>query len=376
MTIPAGASASSGAAPAIDAVPGSASRDLRFVRRIHRMRTLGLGLGCLCVGSVFRLHGASPLAWIALFVHGYVWPHVALLLASRSAHPVSAERRNLAVDSALGGVWVALMQFNLLPSALLVTMLCADKVAVGGARLALRTTIALVLACGVTTAVLQIPVALDTPMPVIVACLPFLAAYPLAISAVMHALGTRVAQQNRRLMELSQTDDLTGLPNRREGLAAAARELARHRRNGSPAVLMVIDIDHFKQINDRHGHPAGDEILRGVAELLRHGSRASDTPARYAGDEFLLLMPATDLDGAVERAERLRQQLAASSFPRAPGVRCKVSLGAAAARDEMVDVEDWLQQADAALYRAKAAGRDRAVMAEAPAPAAERAVAV
>jgi diguanylate cyclase len=351
--------------PAQDA-PGDASareRGLRFVRRIHRMRALGLGLGALCVAAVFHQHGAPALAWLALGIHGYVWPHVARWLASRSAWPARTERVNLAVDSALGGVWIALMHFSLLPSVLIATMLSVDKVGVGGPRFAARTTLGLALACAGTSAALGFPVSLDTPMPVVVACLPFLVAYPLAISGVMYRLGNRVAEQNRRLVELSQTDDLTGLGNRREGLGAAAQALARYRRTRAAAVLIVLDIDRFKDINDRYGHPAGDEILRVIAGMLRDLSRATDTAARYAGDEFLLVMPGADLAGAAQWAERLRARLAVHPFERAPGVACTVSLGAAACSAALADVEDWIQQADAALYRAKARGRDRIVAA-------------
>jgi diguanylate cyclase len=346
-----------------DIVAAHRARDLRFVKRIHLLRTLGLGLGFLCVASVFRLHHEPLALWAALVAHGFAWPHIARLLAIRSDDPARVERRSLALDSALGGVWVALMQFSLLPSALLVTMLCVDKIGVGGFRFALKLTAGLVAACVLTSALRGFAVDLRSPMSVIVACIPFLVAYPMAIAHVMHMLANKVARQNRRLMEISQTDELTGLANRREGLAAATRELSRHRRNGGPAVLIVLDIDRFKEINDRYGHPAGDEILRAVALLLRKSSRATDTPARYAGDEFLLVLPETDLEGAAEMAKRIREQLAAASFERAPDYHCTVSLGAAEAHDEMADVEDWIQQADAALYRAKAAGRDRMVCA-------------
>ncbi|MEO9136453.1 MAG: GGDEF domain-containing protein, partial [Casimicrobiaceae bacterium] len=151
--------------------------------------------------------------------------------------------------------------------------------------------------------------------------------------------------------------------NRRQGFAAAEQALARHRRNGGAAVLVVLDIDRFKQVNDRYGHPAGDQILRRVATTLRQCSRVTDTAARYAGDEFVLVLPDTTLQGAAEMMKRLREHLAAEVFERAPGLRCTVSLGAAEAHREMADVEDWIQQADAALYNAKASGRDRLVSA-------------
>ena len=107
---------------------------LRFVRRMHRMRTLGLALGFLCVASVLRLHDAAPVWWAVLIVNAFAWPHAARWLAARDAHPRNAELSDLLVDSALGGVWVAVMQFDLLPSALLVTMLAVDKVSVGDRR--------------------------------------------------------------------------------------------------------------------------------------------------------------------------------------------------------------------------------------------------
>mgnify|MGYP001792453331 CR=1 FL=1 len=338
-------------------------RDLRFVDRIHLMRTLGLGLGFFCVASVFRLHGEPRFIWAALAVHGLIWPHAAWVIARHSFAPARAEFRHLAVDSALGGVWVALMHFNLLPSVLLVTMLSVDKIAVGGMRFTLRTTLCLVAACVMTSAAVGWGVEIETPMSVVAACIPFLVAYPLAISTVMYGLSRKLAQQNRWLTQISTTDELTGLANRRQGFAAAEQALARHRRNGGAAVLVVLDIDRFKQVNDRYGHPAGDQILRRVATTLRQCSRVTDTAARYAGDEFVLVLPDTTLQGAAEMMKRLREHLAAEVFERAPGLRCTVSLGAAEAHREMADVEDWIQQADAALYNAKASGRDRLVSA-------------
>jgi diguanylate cyclase len=339
------------------------ARELRYVARIHRMRTLGLGLGFFCVASVFRVNGEPWLVWTLLVAHGFVWAHVARRIASRSAHPAACERHNLTLDSALGGVWIAFMHFNLLPSVLLATMLAVDKIGVAGIRFALRTTAYLVASCAITSALLGFPVALDSPMSVVVACLPFLVAYPLAVSAVLHGLGQKVAQQNRWLAQVSATDELTGLANRRQGLFAAEQALAFQKRHGGAAVLLVLDIDHFKQVNDRYGHPAGDEVLRHVAHTLRACTRVTDTPARYAGDEFLLVLPATTLEGAAEIAKRIGGELAEAMFERAPGLQCTLSLGAAEAHVEMVDVEDWIQQADAALYRAKEAGRDRLVAA-------------
>jgi diguanylate cyclase len=241
-------------------------------------------------------------------------------------------------------------------------MLSVDKIAVGGPRFVLRTTACLVAACAATSAVLGFAVDLETPMPVVIACMPFLIAYPLAVSMAMHGLGRKVAAQNRWLARVSTTDELTGLANRRQGLAAAGAALARYRRHGGSAVLIVLDIDRFKEINDRHGHPAGDRVLRHVAKTLLENTRITDTVARYAGDEFLLVLPDTNLEGADEMARRIRARFS-EAFEQFPGVSCTVSLGAAEAYADMADVEDWIQQADTALYRAKEGGRDRLVTA-------------
>lgn len=336
-------------------------RDLRFVRRIHRLRTLGLALGFLCVGSVLRLHGASLGWWLMLFINAFVWPHVAWMLARRSANPRHAELGNLMVDSALGGAWIAVMQFNLLPSVLLAAMLSVDKVSAGGPALLLRAVALLALGCAITSATLGMPIDVTTPMSVMIACLPLLVLYPLAISTVTYSMGRKLAKQNRRLDALGRTDGLTGLANRRQGFAQAEKELARYRRTGQPAVLLILDIDTFKSINDRYGHPAGDEVLCVVAETLRECCRAVDVAARYGGDEFLLVFPGTNMAGAEAAARRIRRRLDAQTFPIAANLRCTVSLGAAEATVKTANVDAWIQQADAALYRAKAEGRDRFV---------------
>ena len=334
-------------------------RDVALVRRIHRLRTLGLALGFLGGASVLDLHHASIAWWLLLVANGFVWPHVALLLALRSDEPRRAEIRNLTLDSALGGLWIAVMQFNLLPSILMVTLLSADKISVGGMRLLARTLMTLAATCAVTSALLGFPVSVATPMPVIIACLPILMVYPIAISAAAYSLARKVGQQNKRLEELGRTDILTGLANRRHCFAAAEAELARHRRTRRPAALVILDIDHFKTINDEHGHPAGDAVLCSVAASLRACCRAIDTPARYGGDEFMLILPETDLRGAEELAERIRAHMESPAIDRAPGLRCTVSLGAAEASADIADVDAWIQRADVALYRAKAGGRNR-----------------
>src|SRR5690606_8685617 len=209
------------------------------------------------------------------------------------------------------------------------------------------------------SALLGFPLRPESSMLVVAASLPFMVVYPLALSAVMYALAHRVAQQNRQLERLNRIDVLTGLPNRRHWDEVAGSELARYLRSRRPAVVMLIDVDNFKEVNDAHGHATGDEVLRCVAQVLRGSVREIDTPARYGGDEFVVLLTETDVRGAREVAERVRIRFLEARGEAAAAARCTLSIGLAQADRLLVNADDWIRRADAAMYGAKAGGRDR-----------------
>lgn len=157
------------------------------------------------------------------------------------------------------------------------------------------------------------------------------------------------------------TDPLTGLSRRHVFEEALRREAARLRRSGGSMAVVMIDLDHFKRINDTHGHRMGDEVLARVGRILRHSARNLDLPARLGGEEFGVLLPDTGLEGATAFAERFREHLAALALPSAAGpVRVTASAGIAVG-DDLADADGLLDAADGALYRAKREGRDRVV---------------
>jgi two-component system cell cycle response regulator len=168
---------------------------------------------------------------------------------------------------------------------------------------------------------------------------------------------------NARLEQLAQTDPLTQLLNRRALTERITAEMERALRYDSSLALLMIDLDHFKSVNDTYGHLVGDDVLRDVATLLTQTLRTTDVAARYGGEEFLALLPETDDAGAEAFAERIRAVIEAHAFGTRldqPGLRLTASIGVAsfpAARIE--SVEDLYARADAALYRAKADGRNR-----------------
>ena len=172
-------------------------------------------------------------------------------------------------------------------------------------------------------------------------------------------------QNETQIIATSLIDALTGVGNRRKLDEALVAEIARTRRMGGNLAVAMVDVDHFKRVNDRFGHGAGDEVLRTLAALLSAQSRPTDLVARYGGEEFVVLMPHTDLAQAGVVAERMRMALADKVIEPLPEP-ATASFGVAQLGPSE-DGESLLARADRALYAAKEAGRDR-VVAAAPRP--------
>jgi diguanylate cyclase (GGDEF)-like protein/PAS domain S-box-containing protein len=165
----------------------------------------------------------------------------------------------------------------------------------------------------------------------------------------------QIEEANRQLSLLAVTDELTGLKNRRALQVRLEEEFRLSRRYEHPLSLLMIDVDHFKKFNDTYGHLAGDEILKGVALWLRDLVRTTDLVARFGGEEFAVLLPNTDLGGALLLAERVR---AAIARPRPDLKLVTISIGVSSLTTDHSDVNAFLSDADEALYQAKAAGRN------------------
>jgi two-component system, cell cycle response regulator len=167
-----------------------------------------------------------------------------------------------------------------------------------------------------------------------------------------------------RTERLATTDGLTGLTNHRTFQERLEAQLAQAQRYGKRVSLLICDVDHFKAVNDTYGHPAGDEVLRGLARTLLREARGTDVVARYGGEEFAVVMPETDAAGAVVIAERIRDRVSRLGFDTGLGpLRVTVSLGTATFPDDARTKAALVERADACLYHAKRHGRNQAVSA-------------
>lgn len=171
---------------------------------------------------------------------------------------------------------------------------------------------------------------------------------------------TRRKAMDEKLLHLATTDTLTGLANRRHFLAQVAQEADRIRRFGSPAALLMLDLDHFKNVNDQHGHAAGDAVLEAFAQAVQASLRKTDWAGRMGGEEFAILLPETAPDAARNFAERLRQTVAALPIAyENMTLGVTVSIGVTSLSPADLAPEDALRRADQAMYQAKAGGRNR-----------------
>ncbi len=175
------------------------------------------------------------------------------------------------------------------------------------------------------------------------------------------SLQDELKQSNALLRQLSITDPLTGLHNRRSMMEMLGKEIKRAERKGTHLSLIMMDLDHFKRVNDQYGHQSGDAVLHTLARLVAQGMRTYDCAARYGGEEFVLVLPETSHDDALVFAERVRERIQAHAFAGAlRSLKTTISMGVATyPAPYITTIDDLIREADEALYRAKSAGRNR-----------------
>lgn len=297
--------------------------------------------------------------WLFLVGWSFVWPHLAWQLASKAIDPLSREIYNLKADAILAGVWVGVMGVNVLPSTALLMMMCMNLMGAGGLRLFIAGMVLMVVSCLVTLQLTGITVAFRSAPLEWWFSLPVIVIYPLLFAWVSYQTATKLAEHKRRLQVMSMRDGMTGVYNRRHWEILLRNEFDNCRRYHRDATLLIIDIDHFKSINDTWGHDVGDEAIIALTRQLQMTLRGSDVIGRFGGDEFAVIMCGTPADNAIAAMSRVHERLNALRLPCAPQVILRISVGVAPLTTQIGHYREWLKSADMALYKAKNAGRNR-----------------
>jgi len=333
-------------------------KGVRFVKRIYQLRVIGLSIGFFCVAAGFLQHPVGWPLWALLIFHGYIWPHVAYRLALNSEVPYRAERRNLVADTAFGGFWIIAMQGNLVPGAVILAMLSMDNIAAGGTKLFLRGLVGSLFGALIGLLLLDFRFLPESDLTTVIACLPMLALYPLALGKSTYDMSKKLAERSREFETVSQRDGLTGLLNRRYWESLLTEEFNACHALKHSSCLLLLDIDHFKNINDTHGHLIGDEVLKNFSHLLQENLRADDLIGRYGGEEFVVILRNISLREAEVLATRLIEQVRLHRSRENTLWGCTISAGLVSFQSDMEAHYSWLQRADHAMYQAKDGGRD------------------
>jgi diguanylate cyclase (GGDEF)-like protein len=301
-----------------------------------------------------------------------------------------AELNNLIVDSVVCGAWTAGLGFPLWISAVLFFANLLNHTITRGIPGVLICPFAFLSGALVSTMIIAFHVSTDTTGLVTLAAIVGLAVYLSLMgiefftyvrqlhdvkttldsqkatlegaNAILHNQIEEIHDLQEKLREQANRDSLTGLFNRRYLEGTLEREMARSRRESAPLSMVLLDVDHFKEVNDNYGHQAGDEVLRVLAKLLMEHARAEDIVCRYGGEEFLLVLPKMPLTIAMERATQLLQIVKQTivSFGELR-IQVTISIGVAAIPEDADSTERLIRCADNALYQAKSRGRDRVV---------------
>lgn len=331
----------------------------RFVRRMFLMRILGTFLCFLPILSVLIERQQPLILLLLLGINAFVWPTAAFLRARRAPIPRDAEHQNLLVDAAVGGFWIAMMACNPLPSVTIATILMTDRLSAGGVVL-MRKAAGMMLAGFAASWVLTgMPFYPYVSQRTMLATLPLISLYVLALSLLTDSIAVKLRLKSQELERIAMLDPLLDIGNRRLLEQRIAWELIRLKQHCGHSLLMFIDLDNFKEINDRFGHKVGDVMLKTVSQILQMATRPSDTPARLGGDEFVILLPETSLEEGRAIAQRIMD--ATSVVTERPDHQhaLTLSIGIADALPEMNEVTEWLQAADSALYEAKRRGKNQ-----------------
>jgi diguanylate cyclase len=335
------------------------TQSLALPKRFYLPRCLGLSMGFLAVFFSLSAPRHGRLVLGILISYCFLWPHLAYLLAKSSARPIDTERRSMLVDAFTAGLFAAVMGFNPIPSVCILSMVTMNNMAMGGPRFMARGVMASLLGAGLTYLTLGISFHDVLSRAQIAACLPLLVLYPLSLGYVAYLTAIRLIQHKNQLRDMSRTDSLTGLTNRAAFNEILDDWVSTPGNDIHHSVVALVDVDQFKDINDKFGHIAGDRALQKIARIMSSCVRKQDTVARYGGDEFCVILRNTSKVEATGIFEKMCVLAEPDADLRDDVPVSTLSIGAAMYSSDTRTGAMWIHMADEAMYEAKKGGRNQ-----------------
>lgn len=368
-----------------EVAPPNAANGVHWaVKTNYRLRTGSFALMFASIAFHGWGQGYSATLWGLIALQLLFYPHLVYWWARRSANSQQAEVNNLLMDSFLFGLLVAALEFPLWISFTVYIASTLNITISRGVKGMLMSQLLFVSGALVSIALLGWHLSPDTGWPATLVCLMGNVVYMVSIGMAAFARNQQLrtiredlrasertlSQQlsdikvlQAKLQEQASRDPLTGLYNRRFMDTIAGREIARCDRDNQYMAVMMIDVDHFKQVNDTYGHAGGDEVLKMLSALFLEKVRTTDVPCRYGGEEFLLLLPGMTAEIAMVRANQWRSTFAERTVQFCGvSIKCTVSVGVAIYPNHGESMEALTRCADLALYRAKKQGRNRVIL--------------
>lgn len=367
-----------------EASPKAATAVHWTVKTNYRLRTGSFALMFTSIAFHGWDKGISATLWALITLQLLVYPQLMYWRARRASNSQRAEIHNLLIDCFLFGLLVATLEFPLWISFTVYIASTLNITISRGVKGMLQSQLLFVSGALVSISLFGWHLSPDTGWPATLLCLLGNLVYMISIGIAafsrnqqlrtiredLRASEKTLSQQlvdikvlQAKLLEQASRDPLTGLYNRRFMDTIAGREIARCNRDHQHMAVMMIDVDHFKKVNDTYGHPGGDEVLKMLSALFLEKVRTTDVPCRYGGEEFALLLPGMSAEIAMVRANQWRSTFAERTVLfGGVSIQSTISIGVAVYPNHGESMEALIQGADQALYRAKTQGRNRVVL--------------
>ncbi|MBD1550380.1 MASE2 domain-containing protein [Pseudomonas typographi] len=326
---------------------------ISFAKRIIGPRALGCALSFIYIAVVAHEQGVPTWVWGWMLLNGFAWPWLAHTLSQRAVKPYRAELRNFLLDSVFAGGWIVVMQFNLLPSALLLSMVTMNNVAAGGLGFMLRGLLANATGVLVMGALVGLQVHWQTSANVVIASVPMLVIYPFSVGWTSYILAVRLFEQRKAFDIINSYDENTRLHSFNRWMGELAADYQRCRRSNGHSTLAVIYIDNLASLHRRHGYWVAQAVTGRLGHIILAEARNLDVIGSNSADGFFVLFPTQRERAAAQCLARISEQFGHFGSTAAELPSLSISMGVAEYNYQQHDERDWFDAAQQALEMAR-----------------------